>query len=133
MWIDNLRHLDDALVRFPNIRKLHMKNCSLPDNAWPYTHDHLSFTPHLHLLKISNDKIKPFLRHIVRRRIPTNILSLKYLRCSDVSVVGKYFSMFGSMLQEIRIKSRSDRFLGTISSVLGVLTSSYFFSISEVP
>jgi len=131
MWIDDLHHLDNVLVRFPKIRKLHMKDCSLPDNTpyAPSTRDHPSFTPRLHFLKISNGQIKPFLRHFVKRQISTNVLSLKYLRHSDVSVVGKYFSMFGSMLQEIRIKSRSgsDQFLGAIGSVLSVLTSSYFF------
>jgi hypothetical protein len=93
----------DLLVAFPNIRELYVENCTI-GSLPPRDRGYMLCLPRLRLLEFSHCYMDPLLRLFMENGIaPTNILSIKDLDSDEVSILGEYFSMFGNMLQEIRM------------------------------
>ena len=93
------QELIDVLLLFPNLHQLRMEDCML--NA-PHTGNFLPIR--LHSLEFAYCKMDPLLRYFIDGWIvPTGLLSIKFIGDDDMSIVGEYFTMFGNVLQEVRI------------------------------
>jgi hypothetical protein len=100
--INKFHHLNDLLVKFPNVRELRMQECSMPENA-QYTGGYPVLSLRLRSLEFRRCVLDPLLRYFLRARVvPTSHLFIAP-RAGEIAIIGEYFSMFGNALQDIRI------------------------------
>ena len=103
--INKFHHLDDLLVKFPNVRELRMQQCSMPKNA-QYTGSYPVLSLRLRSLEFARCTLDPLLRYFMRARVvPTSHLLIDPHPADEIAIIGEYFSMFGNVLQDIRIES----------------------------
>ena len=114
----------DIFATFPNVRELSMTSCSRLVQSRECVY--VSCPPPLRSLEFAYCKMDPLLHDFIRGRIvPTNVFSIHRLRYDDIPVVGEYFSMFGNVLQEIRIGFSYDR-----HDVLGMSNLTLCFALA---
>jgi hypothetical protein len=93
--------LINVILLFPNLHQLHIEDCELNT---PHTGNFLPLR--LHSLEFAYCKC-PLIRYFIDGWIvPTGLLSIKFGRLADMSIVGEYFTTFGNVLQEVRIGFR---------------------------
>jgi len=108
--LTNMREFNRVLLLlFPNIHQLHIEECEL---ITPHTGN---FQPlQLHSLEFTHCRMDPLLRYFIDGSIvPTGLLSIKLILKDDASIVGEYFTMFGNVLQEVRIGFYEPGYIGT--------------------
>ena len=97
----------ELFVAFPNVRDLWM-NCPPMDPPQLNT-DILIRPPQLRSLEFSKCDMNPLLRLFMKKRIvPTNLFCINDIAIDEVPIVGEYFSMFGNVLQDIRLRFYPD-------------------------
>jgi hypothetical protein len=95
----------ELFVTFPNIRELRIACSPMDLPRFNTASGDISICPpQLRSLEFSKAFMDPLLRWFMEKRIvPTNLFCINDLTSAEVSIVGEYFSMFGNVLQEIRI------------------------------
>ena len=120
----NFHDLDDLLVKFPNLRELHMVRVRIRNFSSPYTGSYAVLSPRLRSLGFIRCIMDPLLHYFLGGRIvPTKYFSVDLHLLSDIPIVGEYFTMFGNALQDVEITFNAANCLGTRNlTLLCILT-----------
>ena len=102
--------LAELFVTFPNLRELYMNYSSPGPPQVNHCCSDIFIRPsQLRSLEFTSCEMDPLLRWFIEKRIvPTNLLSIDDLAGDEAFIVGEYFSMFGDVLQEVRMGFVSD-------------------------